>query len=199
MNVIELKTSDPKRFEKEYYKWLEHTPDYEWWDYIEENFTDECAALCVRVDDINFSGFHSQGDGAAFNGRVYVHKWMQLKGFDVTHPAAYLVVKEDDTYVSLETGRGNNMRANLDGPQYYPTPSGIFTGLDMETWANLADDQLSDLSIEDEVLSFCEGLANKLYKDLKAEYEHLTGEEAFIDSCECNEVTFEETGDAIST
>jgi hypothetical protein len=41
-------------------------------------------------------------------------------------------------------------------------------------------------------------LAAQLYKDLEVEYESLTSEEAFIDSCELNNVTFEESEDAIS-
>ena len=194
MDVTELRERDPKRFEKEYYKWREHTPDYDWWVY--EDFIDGCAAVCVHVDDIKFSGFYSQGDGAAFTGRVYVHKWMAHKGFDVTHPAAYLACKDDGSYVRLETGRGNNMRANFDG-WVYTDPSGIFTGLDYDTWSELVDAQISDLNIEDEVLSFCKSLADKLYTDLRDEYEHLTSEEMFIEHCVCNEVTFEENEDAI--
>jgi len=197
MNVTELKERDPKRFEKEYWSWAEHTPDYDWWDCIEENFIDGCAALCVQVDGIAFSGFYSQGDGAAFTGRVYVHKWMAHKGFDVTHPAAYLACKDDGSYVRLETGRNNNMRANLEEYANQTAPSGIFAGLEQTAWEELVDEQIGALNIEDEVLSFCEGLAHKLYTDLRDEYEHLTSEETFIEHCECNEVTFEENEDAI--
>ena len=197
MNVTELKEHDPKRFEKEYWAWAEHTADYEWWDCIEENFTDGCAALCVQVDKITFSGFYSQGDGAAFTGQVYVHKWMKLKGLDVTHPAAYLACWDDGSYVRLETGRGNNMRANLEEYANQTAPSGVFTGLDQQAWEELVDEQISSLSIEGEVLSFCEDLAQELYTDLRDEYEHLTSEEMFIEHCVCNEVTFEENEDAI--
>lgn len=196
MNAIELKERDPKRFEKEYYKWQEHTLDYDWWENLYADFTDGCAAVCVQVNDITFSGFYSQGDGVAFTGWVYVHRWMAHKGFDVTHPAAYLACKDDGSYVRLETGRNNNMRANFDG-WVYTDPSGIFAGLDYDTWSELIDDQLSDLNIEDEVLSYCEGLADKLYRDLRNEYEHLTSEEMFIEHCEANEITFEENEDAV--
>jgi len=197
MNVTELKERDPKRFKEEYWSWAEHILDYAWWENLYADFTDGCAALCVQVDDITFSGFHSQGDGAAFTGRVYVHKWMAHKGFDVTHPAAYLACKDDGSYVSLETGRSNNMRANLNEYANQTAPSGIFANLEHEAWEELIDAQISDLSIEDEVLSFCEDLAHKLYGDLEAEYEYLTSEEMFIEHCEFNEVTFEENEDAI--
>ena len=197
MNAIELKERDPKRFEKEYYGWLKHTPDYDWWDCIEENFIEDCGKLGVCVDNITFSGFYSQGDGAAFVGRVYVYEWMEQKGHHITHPAAYLGCKDDGSYVRLETGRGNNMRANLEEYANQTAPSGVFTGLDQQAWEELVDAQISELSIEDEVLSFCEDLAQELYTDLRDEYEHLTSEEMFIEHCEANEVTFEESEDAI--
>ena len=196
-NVTELREHDPKRFEKEYYKWCEHTPDYDWWDCIDENFKEDCAKLGVRVDDIVFSGFYSQGDGAAFRGRVYVYEWMEQEGHHITHPAAYLACRDDGSYVSLTTGRGNNMRASIEECACMTTPSEIFVGLDQQAWEELVDAQLSDLSLEDEVLSFCNDLADKLYNDLRDEYEHLTSEEMFIEHCEANEITFEENEDAI--
>jgi hypothetical protein len=197
MDVTELKERDPKRFEKEYYEWQEHAFDYEWWEYVYENFKADCNAAGVVVYDITFSGFHSQSDGAAFTGRAYVHEWMKLKGHDVTHPAAYLACRDDGSYVRLETGSRNNMRANIEEWANQTAPSGIFAGLAQEAWEELVDAQIGALSIEDEVLSYCEGLADKLYRDLRNEYEHLTSEEMFIEHCECNEVTFEENEDAI--
>lgn len=197
MNVTELREHDPKRFQREYDKWQEHTPDYDWWDCIEESFIENCANQGVRVDKITFSGFYSQGDGAAFTGRVDVYQWMEQKGQHITHPAAYLACKDDGSYVSLETGRGNNMRANLEQWANQTAPSGMFKGLEQEAWEELVDEQISDLSIEDEVLSFCNDLAQELYTDLRDEYEQLTSEETFIEHCEANEITFEENEDAI--
>lgn len=197
LTIYELQTSDPKRFEKEYYKWSANALNYEWWDCIEADFKTDCNAVGVIVHDITFSGFCSQGDGAAFTGRVYVYEWMEQKGHHITHPAAYLGCKDDGSYVRLETGRSNNMRANIEEDANQTAPSGIFAGLEQEAWEELVDEQISELSIEDEVLSFCNDLAQELYTDLRDEYEHLTSEEMFIEHCECNEVTFEENEDAI--
>jgi hypothetical protein len=199
MDVTELKERDPKRFEKEYWAWTGHTLNYEWYEFVYENFKTDCNAVGVIVHDIHFSGFGSQGDGATFSGRVYVYEWMAHKGFDVTHPAAYLACRDDGSYVRLETGRFNNMRASLEEYACETTPSGMFEGLEQEAWEELVDAQLSDLSIEDEVLSFCNDLASKLYINLRDEHEHLTSEEMFIEHCEANEITFEENEDAIST
>ena len=196
MNVTELRERDPKRFKREYEKWQEHSPDYDWWDCTYENFIEDCGKLGVRVDSITFSGFYSQGDGAAFAGRVYVYEWMENKGYDVTHPAAYLACRDDGSYVSLTTGRGNNMRASYTG-ESYTVASGIFAGLDDDTWCSLVIEQVESLNVEEEVLSFCEDLAQELYTNLRDEYEHLTSEAMFIEHCEANEITFEEIKNAI--
>ena len=197
MNVTELRERDPKRFEKEYYEWSANALPYEWWDCIKADFKTDCNAVGVIVDSIGFSGFYSQGDGAAFTGRVYVYEWMEQKGHHITHPAAYLGCKDDGSYVRLETGRGHNMRANLEEDACQTAPSGIFAGLEQEAWEELVDEQISELSIEDEVLSFCKDLAQELYTNLSDEYEHLTSEEMFIEHCEANEITFEEIKNAI--
>ena len=74
MNIHELRTRDPKRFEKEYQAWTNYAVGYDWWKTLYADFTNDCAALGVRVDDIQFSGFYSQGDGAVFSGRVQTRR-----------------------------------------------------------------------------------------------------------------------------
>jgi hypothetical protein len=199
MNVIELRDRDPKRFEEEYYKWHEYALDYEWWDYLYSNFKADCNAVGVVVYDIQFNLGYSQSDYAAFTGRAYVHDWMEAQGHDKTHLAAYLACWNDGSYVRLETGRGGSMRANLEECVNQTAPSGVFAGLDQEAWVDLVDEQIGWLNVESEVLSFCEDLAHTLYRKLRDEYEHLTSKSMFIEHCECNEVTFEETEDALQT
>jgi len=52
---------------------------------------------------------------------------------------------------------------------------------------------------ENELQSYVDEVCNNLYRMLRDEYEHLTSEEAFIDSCECNEITFEIEGETNET
>lgn len=195
MDAKELKERDPKRFDKEYWKWTEYAADYDWWEYAQDEFKADCALKGVRVDDIVFSGFYSQGDGAAFAGKVYVYEWMEIMKLDEQYPAAYLACKSDGTFVSLEIGRGNNMRANMEDHLFDSESEGIFAGLDAGEWLALVDEQIDAMSVETEILTYCEDLAKDLYKSLRAEYDHLTSEESFIESCECNEITFEEIED----
>lgn len=51
---------------REWYR--EGALDYDWWGYIFDDAKTAGALLGITVDDINFTGFWSQGDGACFTG-----------------------------------------------------------------------------------------------------------------------------------
>jgi hypothetical protein len=38
---------------------------------------------------------------------------------------------------------------------------------------------------------YVDDISRQLYRDLRDDYEHMTSEESFIESCECNDITFE--------
>jgi hypothetical protein len=192
VTVSELLILDKKSFEKEYYEWQESTLDYKWWDNIYEDFKVDCEELSVYVDDITFSVSYSQGDSAAFRGKVYLPQLMERKGLDVKYPALYLGVKDDNSFVFIRYSGNNCMRVD-DYRQYanQTAPSGVFSDLDQQSWEELIDEQDSEAGLEEAALEFANDLADGLYRTLRAEYEYLTSEESFIASCEYNEITFE--------
>jgi len=194
LTAKELQAADPKRFQKEYSKWQEYALDYDWWDYMEDGFKENVASLGVDVQRIYFCLSYSQGDYASFEGQINVAAWMEHKGYDETYPALYLAAVDYGEYASVSdrTNRGGWPRVNLDGNLAGNTdPAGIFKQLDREAWDELVYEQFSAAGLEDEMQSTVEALCRKLYRDLRDEYEHLTSEESFIESCECNDVTFE--------
>ena len=188
----ELLILDKKRFDEEYMKWVEYTAAAdEWWDYIYDHFKDKCHAMNITVTDITFSGFWSQGDGAAFGGRVDLTALMERQGLDVQYPALYIGVKNDGSYSRIAFN-GNNMRCGSYEMWANQTePDGVFSGLDQRAWEDLIDEQDREAGLEDLALEECQALARELYRDLEAEYDHLTSKESFLESCECNEITFE--------
>lgn len=193
VTASELKELDPKRFASVYEKWRAYCLDHGWWDCVYEHFIGRCAALGVRVDDMTFTGFWSQGDGAAFAGRVSLAEFMKSQGLDEQYPALYLGVVDDGSYLRVGF-EGNNMRCADYGMYANQTaPSGMFSNLDQLAWEELLEEQENDAALEDRVMKYCNGLANELYRDLEKEYDYLTSEEQFIASCEGNEITFETT------
>ena len=196
VTAAELKERDPKRFEKEYYKWQEYSADYDWAEWVKEDYISQMRVEGINVDNFQWDIGYSQGDGAAFNGHVVVHEWMQANPqYADQYPALYLACKQDGSYVTLRTGRGMFMHANLNESWWGTDPCGIFSGLDKDTWVELVDDQAGSLDVEAEIKSTCERFMSEMYYKLRDEYEHVTSEDAFIESCECNDVTFEIEGE----
>ena len=157
-----------------------------------EGFKEDMRPFGVTVADIQFSVSHSQSDHAVFSGRIDVAEFMHQKGWDATYPALYLAVNDCGDYATVDTTYRSNARVNYDGGCIGNTyPTGVFKNLEQNAWDELVEEQYSGSGIEDEMQSCVEEWCNDLYQTLREEYEYLTGEQAFIESCECNEITFE--------
>jgi len=196
LTAQQLKELDPKRFERELYRWQEHCLWDEWYETIEQEFTDEMAAHGVQVDRIAFNGFYSQGSYACFDGKINVHKWMATEIYDdgqtyaEAFPALYLAAEQDRSTVFVSSTHRGNASLSFEAAFDQTQPTGIFQHLDEDAWHELVVQQDDASNRESNIRWFIESKNNKLFKQLQDEYEHLTSEESFLESCECNEVTF---------
>lgn len=194
----ELRTLHPRRFKKEYEDWALHAADWNWTDCEQDECKKDLALYGIHADSLYWNIAYSQGDGASFDGFVNIHDWMNAVYADAEftyaekYPALYLACKQDGSFIRVRTGnRGMHMgfdfRENWQGTR----AEGIFTGLDDSAWEELIEDQVTDADLEAEIRKDCEARMYDFYRTLRDEYEHLTSEEAFIESCECNGITFE--------
>jgi hypothetical protein len=147
---------------------------------------------------LHFSLSYSQGDYATFEGHIDVHKWMDVaKDGDQTYaekyPALRLAIEDYGDYASVTTYNRNCVaRVNLNGECVGNTyAAGIFAGLEPEAWDELVEEQYDSAGLEQALQDYVDGISQELYTDLRDEYEHLNSEKSFIESCECNDVTFE--------
>lgn len=183
----ELKVLDPKRFNEEYYGWLENAADYDWWEWLEDSFKCDMTEAGVRVERITFNTYPAK---AQFDGHVDVAQFMEHLILDEKYPALYLAVSQDGSYVTVREGRYGNA-FSMNEHLYNTEPEGIFKFLDAQAWEELIDEQLSEAELESCIEEFCADACHKLAKDLEADYDHITSETAFIESCECNDILFE--------
>lgn len=200
----ELQSVDPAKFQKEYSRWCEYACDYDWWDYMEERLKEQLKPYGVDVEKIFFRLSYSQGDYATFTGYVNLDEWMaackdgpltdDTPTFAEKYPALYLAVQDYGCRVPVEMKHrscGASVTMDYYGLYGNTGPSGIFQHLDQEAWDALVEEQLDASDIERELQAYVDNISHQLYRDLQSEYEHLTSEESFIESCECNDVTFE--------
>lgn len=201
MNITakELQEMDPKRFEKEYYKWLEHACDYDWYDYTFEDFKERGKTQGFDVEDVQFSLGYSQSDYASWDGGIDVLKWVSAQP-DANEPKWFTLIQlvESDAVevscsVSTRGFRGSTL-VNLDWRYVLEgtVGSGPLAGADAgELFEEVVGGDEAMGTLENALQGAAESFASDMYEALRDEYEHLTSEEQFIEDCECNDVTFE--------
>jgi hypothetical protein len=162
--------------------------DHDWSESVEDNFKHEMSKIGIRVDEIYHCGFHSQGDGACFEGRVY--SWLSfLPSIGYDNPV--LIQYARDTAMVETTQRGrysheNSVTFNWSGltdpngedeeyflANYSPYPADDFRSV---AWLNLLKQVDFDALVNDVEEAFKDHM-RQLYRDLEKEYDHLTSDE----------------------
>ena len=206
VDIHELKALDPRQCEKEHQDFINNGLYPEWWDTVEEDFKQQMSEIEVAVDNIQFGSLDSGYSDAAWQGSFPLAPFMKrtkVRGSDDTlaerYPALYLAVEHDRAWVRvyMEGWRNTTLSVSIQENTRFIDPLGIFSELDADTWEELLDDQWSDCGIEEVVREFAQDKADELYKALQTEWDYLTSEEYFIESCENNEVKFEIEGETV--
>ena len=161
----------------------------DWYEFIYENFIDEVAerGYFIKPDNIQFTGFWSQGDGASFTGYVHIEDWIRY------HKAGNEFRK---VLNSLRRGYGPEDAYLIRASGRYSHESSVYTSINMYDVENEdVEDQLDKIAeiIEEER----KDLSIELYKRLRQEYEYLTSHEAIAESLRINDYDFDEYGDIV--
>lgn len=163
-----------------------------WWDFVYEDFTEQMKLIGIEVQEIGFSGFCSQGDGAWFKG--YVSDWyLVLRELGQLLKAHSYWPHSDWSFKSPVNHRGSmlfdvDMPAD-DNPYDEESESLQFAAFELRNPSQGAVD-----GIESMVRELFEGKAHELYKSLEAEHDWLTSDEHIVDGLLDN-MTDEELAD----
>jgi len=203
LTARELREHDPKRFEREYYEWCSYTPWDDWHDPMIDGLIERCDELGIAVDrnGVHYSGFHSQGDGLGFSGYANMYHALERMGKKDQYLALWYSLYDYGGTAYISCGRGNNyisgVNAWYDFAPGNTYPAGVFKDLPQEAWDELVSEQSEEAfpELEAYLMEECRDLANDCYRELQEEYDAITSEEAFIESCEANEITFEIEGE----
>lgn len=160
-----------------------------WWDPIYEGLTEKAKEAGFEVQDIYFSGFWSQGDGAMFTYKGFNDNI--LKGF-----VAQLQLSEEDKQLILSQGVVSGKGLHR-GHYYHEKSCDHYVYLesndpDFEYATDLIDGL--DGAFENYVTEVYEDLCGQLYKDLEEYYNELTSDEYVGEMLIENEYEFTEDG-----
>lgn len=177
--------------------------DYDWWIDDYGYFKDICATIGVDVDLKRtwFSGFSSQGDGAAFTADVDLMKlvkgieskaWESVSVhlteiLDLTacpvNKRVLAIAQEDPTNFSIE------IKTN--------TQFGFSTRANCEYWVDVDRHKLIDKEVtllERWVIETINTLNHFLYSTLEKQYDYLISDESVKESIIANDREFTEDG-----
>jgi hypothetical protein len=187
-------------------------PPDDWHDEIIQRAKEEGPERGFNLNEVQFSGFHSQGDGASWTGFV------DLATFIVYHSkpedadyAQYVVLAElikdgwCEGHVVISRSafyynHSGTMRSDgIDDRLYYADEQsvmdkGILEGASVQELAKSIDyEELLD-ELEEWLLGKAQKYADEIYKQLREEYDSYTSEEYFIDLCDINGWRFDQRG-----
>ena len=169
-----------------------NTEYHDWWEWTIEDFkTNMLEKYWCTVDDVQFTWFYSQWDGASFTWFIDVDKWAKerLKGFDLkmfNEVREKLLLEEwEDSIDSVEITRGTSRyvhenTCNVDISNF--TYCDNLTQRDEEVLEELRKD------IEEWRVEMC----HDLYRKLEEEQDYLMSEECLSETFEANEYLFDE-------
>lgn len=156
-----------------------YVDDIDWWGSIEEMFKEDMAEVGIRVDEIMFSGFSSQGSGACFTGAV-AHWGKVLHAMGITtNPVMVEFLQDNATSQWMHRGRYYHENS-VYFDTYMPEPDAAWSGypdpLRQAAWVALATYDYDKLA--DDLAEFCRDKMRELYRTLETEYDYLTSDEA---------------------
>lgn len=154
-----------------------------WYESVIDAAKDAAAIMGIDIDDVYFSGFGSQGDGACFTGR-----YAYAKG------AAAKIEAEWSKDATLQRIARDLQRAQKRA--FYTATARITHGSRYcHSYSMRADvDSDKGANIEDDLQSAFRDFADWIYDSLQKEYEYITSVAQLAETAECNEWLFDENG-----
>ena len=187
-------------------------PPDDWHEDIYARAMEEAPERGFLIDNIQFSGFHSQGDGASWTGYVYLPFFIDYhsKPEDADY-AQHVVLRElikdgwcEESVTISRNGfyynhSGTMRSSGVDDRLYYADEDsvmdkGILEGANVQELAKSIDYEYLLSQLDEWLLGKAQKYADEIYKQLREEYDAYTSEEYFIDLCDINGWRFDQRG-----
>lgn len=179
----DLKTNEELK-EKVLQKYYDINVDYDWYDFIYEDAKTIGDIMGIKIDNIYFSGFSSQGDGACFDG-YYSYKKNSVKELIAYAPLDKELLRIATGLKDIQKKHFYNLSATIKHSGHYYN-SGC-TEINVQTDKT---DYYDCYELEDLLRSFMDWI----YTQLDKNYEFYTSEEAILETLEVNEYEFDSKG-----
>jgi len=183
-------------------KYRDINTDYEWWDCTESDLVDDLTEIGFSMDQMYFSGFCSQGDGACFTGVMrewgkfvektpsFVEAFPNTANFLALEGGEY-TISHRDRYCH-EYSTSHEYRADIEDEIEALELVADGDALDYMKLATYKAAMREDGdSVEKWLTEHFRDKMRMLYKTLEAEYNYLTSDETVWETLEANDMTEE--------
>ena len=162
-----------------------------WSEPVQEGFREKAIQAGFEIEDIFFSGFWSQGDGAMFTYNIYNDAMLNnfVDQLDLSD-ADKVIVKAQAWASGKGLHRGNYYHEKSCEHHIWLESNNP----DWEYGTDLIDTINSTDAFDKYVIKTYEDLCRELYRDLEEYHEELTSDEAVQESIEDNKYEFTEDG-----
>jgi hypothetical protein len=167
--------------------------DYEWWDTVFEDAKTIGALMGIELDQIYFSGFASQGDGACFTGD-YSYRKGSAKAVREHAPLDSELHAIADNLQAIQRQNFYSLVASVRHNDRYSHEYSVSIGVEdtrRDTYSGVSED--TEESLSDVLRDFMRWI----YKRLEAEYDWLMSDEQITESIICNGYEFTEDGEMV--
>ncbi len=166
--------------------------DYDWWEYVYDDTKSAAELLGISINNIQFSGFWSQGDGASFTGD-YRYAKGAFKRIKAWAPEDKELHRIAEGIQCLQKQYFYSLRASItrDAGSNYYSHSGT---MHVDVWDSRRS-MYADLGdAEDDLADLMRSFADWIYTRLEREFEFLTSDEQIDEAICANEYEFTEDG-----
>ena len=167
--------------------------DHEWWDFIFEDAKELGKLMGIEIDNIYFSGFSSQGDGACFEG-----SYEYAKG-SVKAVKAYAPMDKELHQIALDLSKAQRpyfyeLSATVKHSGHYShaycTEIHVYDNSECQHY----DYSKSFTDAEESIAEYLRDFMHWIYKRLENEYDYQNSDEVCEESIILNEYEFDEDG-----
>lgn len=169
-------------------EWYRNASEHdEWWDCVTEDATTIGALMGWDIEQVYFSGFWSQGDGACFIGRMGYAKGCAkaVNDYAPQDTELHRIAKEWQALQARHFYKIDAKVAKTDHRYAHENTVGF------DVYRDGAD---ATSELEDEVKEIGRDFMRWAYRQLEKEYEWLNADEQIDESIRANEYEFDESG-----
>lgn len=155
----------------------------DWSDFMRDQFIEQMEALGITAKRVQWSGFWSQGDGACFDG--HTHDMVKLCASVEELNKFSDIFQLDEISMSWASSgmysHEHSLRFDLQDHRYVQDSDDPLTLMQAKL-LQLENSRIEELEVC--VTLWIKEQCSKLYSELEEEYDHLTSDEAVLESLE---------------